>query len=157
MPHPRQRRGRHPHHRNMRQAGSKAQPKCDPHQHDGWLKRWSSQDHPPIGSRPHRAQPAPPSATTAAATPACIVLQDADPCLAASGTSCQTRRDASNWLQQRPEAHHAKPPWAEHDELCWPIPSSRICDAAWTAANGGRILSTPSTTWVLLTGRGREL
>ncbi len=26
------------------------------------LKRWSSQDHPPIGSRPHRAQPAPPSA-----------------------------------------------------------------------------------------------
>ena len=145
---------------DVRQAGSKAQPERDPQQHNGWLKRWSSQAHPPIGSQPHCIQPAPPSTTTAAAMSACIVLPNAGnvgPCLAASGTSCQTRRDASNWLQRRPEAHHAQPPWAKHDELCWPIPSSCICNSAWTAADSGNILSTPSATWVLLMGRGGEL
>jgi hypothetical protein len=42
-------------------------------------------------------------------------------------------------------------------ELRWPIPSRCICDAAWTAADGKNILSTPSATWILLTGRGGEL
>jgi hypothetical protein len=72
-----------------------AQPKCEPHQHQGWIGCRNAQDHVALGLRPHSAQLLPPAAAATAATSAHCLIPTWRRSLAATNPSRAVWRNAT--------------------------------------------------------------